>query len=151
VIPNNTEIVSNWVKIRVRIQVCMCMRYTRDFWLHTVVVRSCRQCTSAPFSTITYHILFTMEHLFSPCARLYDILESRGRLERFRRRHPEPLQELNLNVSTEELLSAERAFTYADLHAMLENEATIAWLTPNTAVDCQHGRSMRYWNQLNGL
>jgi hypothetical protein len=30
------------------------------------------------------------------------------------------LQELDLDVSTEELLSAERAFTYADLYAMLE-------------------------------
>jgi hypothetical protein len=44
------------------------------------------------------------------------------------------LQELNLDVSTEELLSAERAFTYADLYAMLESEDTVAWFTPHAAV-----------------
>jgi hypothetical protein len=51
-----------------------------------------------------------MERLFSPCTRLRDTLE----LEEF-------FEELNLDVSTEELLSAERAFTYADLYAMLGN------------------------------
>jgi hypothetical protein len=56
-----------------------------------------------------------MVRLFSPCNRLHD--------ERF--------QELNLNVSTEVLLSAERAFTYADLYAVLGNEETVAWLTPH--------------------
>jgi hypothetical protein len=45
---------------------------------------------------------------------------------------PEGLQELNLNLSTEELLSAERAFTYADLFAMLGNKSTVAWITPHT-------------------
>jgi hypothetical protein len=35
--------------------------------------------------------------------------------------YPERLQELNLDVSTEELLGAEGAFTYADLCAMLGN------------------------------
>jgi hypothetical protein len=74
-----------------------------------------------------------MEHLFSPCTQLHDILEREGRLGAFNRYH-ELLQELNLNVSTEELLSAERAFTDADLHAMLGNEDTVAWLTPNAAV-----------------
>jgi hypothetical protein len=39
------------------------------------------------------------------------------------------LSELNLNVSTEELL-AERAFTYADLYAVLEVNMRFLWLTP---------------------
>jgi hypothetical protein len=61
------------------------------------------------------------------------MLESQGRLEGFRG-DPELLQEVNLDVSTEELLSAERAFTYADLYAMLGKRDTIAWLTPHAAV-----------------
>jgi hypothetical protein len=45
------------------------------------------------------------------------------------------LQELNLDESTEELLTAERAFTYVDLYDMLGNEEdTVAWLTPHTSV-----------------
>jgi hypothetical protein len=62
-----------------------------------------------------------MESLFSPCTRLYAMLESQGRLESVRGR-PEDLQEINLDVSIEALLSAETGFTYADLYAMLENE-----------------------------
>ena len=56
-----------------------------------------------------------MERLFSPCTRLHDILESRGGLEEFEDFNPEGLRELNLDVSTEELLSAERAVSYADV------------------------------------
>jgi hypothetical protein len=82
-----------------------------------------------------------MERLFSPCTRLHDLLESRGRLERVRRRHPEPLQELNLDVSTEELLSAERGVTFADLYAMLGNEDTIVWLTQDTSIVRAGGRA----------
>jgi hypothetical protein len=48
--------------------------------------------------------------------------------------NPEGLRELNLNVSTEELLSVKRAFTYADLYAMLGNDETVVWLTPHAAV-----------------
>jgi hypothetical protein len=44
------------------------------------------------------------------------------------------LQELKLDISTEELLSAERAFTYVDLYAMLGNQNTILWLTTRAAV-----------------
>jgi hypothetical protein len=55
-------------------------------------------------------------------------------METFRRLYPERLQELNLDVSTVELLSAERTFAYADLYAMLANRNTILWLTPHTAV-----------------
>ena len=44
------------------------------------------------------------------------------------------MRELNLNVSTEELLTAERGFTYADLYAMLGYEETVLWFTPDAAV-----------------
>jgi hypothetical protein len=76
-----------------------------------------------------------MERLFSPCTRFRDILASQGGFGDFRLGYtPELLQELNLDVSTEELLSAERAFTYADLYTMLGNRKTILWLTPHAAV-----------------
>jgi hypothetical protein len=69
----------------------------------------------------------TMERLFSPCTRYRDL---------FGDYNTELLQELNLDVSTEEVLSAERAFTYGDLYAMVENEDkdTVVWLTPHAAV-----------------
>jgi hypothetical protein len=57
------------------------------------------------------------------------------------------LQKLNLDVSTEELLGAERAFTYADLYAMVENGETIAWLTPRAFITCENAR-VRSWGQL---
>jgi hypothetical protein len=75
----------------------------------------------------------TMKHLFSPCTRYREILESQDRLEQFIR-DLELLRELNLDVSTEEFLSAERCFTYADLNAMIGNGETVAWLTPHAAV-----------------
>jgi hypothetical protein len=84
----------------------------------------------------------TMERLFLPCSRLHGILESQGWV----RRHPELFQERNLNVSTEELLSAERGFTYADSYAMLGNGETVVWLTPHAAVARNGGRAMRHWN-----
>jgi hypothetical protein len=70
-----------------------------------------------------------MERLFSPCNRLHDIIESQGR-----RYPPEILQDLNLNVSTEVLLSAESGVTFADLRTLLGNGDTVAWLTPLAAV-----------------
>ena len=69
-----------------------------------------------------------MDRLFSPCTRFHAMLESRGCFQ------PEDLQELNLDVSIEELLSAERAFTYTDLYAMLGNQSAVMWLTPYAAV-----------------
>jgi hypothetical protein len=55
--------------------------------------------------------------------------------------------ELNLDVSTEILLSAERTFTYADLYAMLCNRKLIAWLTPHAAVVSGYGRAhLRYYH-----
>jgi hypothetical protein len=58
----------------------------------------------------------------------------------------EPVKELNLDVSTEELLSgAERAFAYADLYAMLGNGDTVVWLTPHLAITRrEHGRAETY-------
>jgi hypothetical protein len=82
---------------------------------------------------------------------MYDIFESQGRLGRVRGHHPELLQELNLDVSTEELLSAETAFTYADLYATLRNRDTVAWLTPHTAVVREGDRGVvKAWGQLHG-
>ncbi len=85
-----------------------------------------------------------MEHLFSPCTRLSDLLESRGR-----EGHREWLQELNLDVSTESFLSAERAFTYADLHALLGKEdKVVAWLTPHAAVARPYGIVVQSWERV---
>jgi hypothetical protein len=97
-----------------------------------------------------------MEHLFSPCTRLYGTLESQGRREEGRfwcgecRGH-HYLQELNLDVFTEELLSAETAFTYVDLYAMLGNQNTVLWLTPREAVFRGRGErasDRRFWIRL---
>jgi hypothetical protein len=90
-----------------------------------------------------------MEHLFSPCTRLFDLVESQGNLrEQNWAGLDEPLQELNLDVSAQDFLSAERGFTYADLYAMLGNGKTIAWLTPHAAVTCQCGKAEHYCNEL---
>jgi hypothetical protein len=70
-----------------------------------------------------------MERLFLPGTRYRDLRESQ-----VRQHFPELLQDLNLKVSTEELLSAERAYTYADLYAMLGNGDTILWLASHAAV-----------------
>jgi hypothetical protein len=75
-----------------------------------------------------------MERLFSPCTRLFDLLESQGHVP------PEELLELNLEVSSDEFLSAERALSYADLYAMLGNGETIAWLTPDAVVMRAYGK-----------
>jgi hypothetical protein len=90
-----------------------------------------------------------MERLFSPCTRLHDILESQGRLEPFREDYPEDFQELKLDVSTKELLSAERAFIYANLDALFGNQNTVAWLTPHAAVVRNHGIAVIAWLRLN--
>jgi hypothetical protein len=84
-------------------------------------------------------IALTMERLFSPCTRYRDQLETQAA------GYDEPLQELNLDVSTDELLGAERAFTYADLYAMLEIGNVVLWLTPHAAVAHIHGQVMDSW------
>jgi hypothetical protein len=93
-----------------------------------------------------------MERLFSPSIRYRDALaiENEGRLP------PKRLRELNLDVSTDEFLSADRGFTYSDLCAMLDNkdEKTLAWLTPHTAVARdtavarEGGRVVKSWEWL---
>jgi hypothetical protein len=94
-----------------------------------------------------------MERLFSPCTRCRDILDSQGRLEHFGD-NPELPRELNLDVSIEELLSGEKAFTYANLYAMIGSEDTIAWLTPHAAIartdGRNHGGTVQAWNYLDG-
>jgi hypothetical protein len=89
-----------------------------------------------------------MERLFSPCTRLRDLVGSQDRLERFRDHYPELWQELNLDVSTEVLLSAERAFTYADLYALLGNEDAVAWLTPHAAITRPYGIVAQSWESV---
>jgi hypothetical protein len=89
-----------------------------------------------------------MDRLLSPCTRLRDQLERQGPIEEVGVPNPELLRELNLDVSTAELLSAERAFTYADLYAMSGNGDTIAWLTPHAAVVRTNGRAVLHWSQL---
>jgi hypothetical protein len=69
-----------------------------------------------------------MEYLFSPWTRFRDRFETDFLIS------PEELQELKLDVPTEEFLSADKAFTYADLYAMLANENAVLWLTPHAAV-----------------
>jgi hypothetical protein len=56
-----------------------------------------------------------MERLFSPCTRYRYVYG-----DDLRRHDPRPalLQELRLDVPTDELLGAERGFTYADLYYM---------------------------------
>jgi hypothetical protein len=90
-----------------------------------------------------------MERLFSPCTRLRDLLENQDHhlgedgLDGFYLD-----QELELDVSTEELLSTERAFTYADLYAMLGAPDTVAWLTPHGAVALERENVVHSWGQV---
>jgi hypothetical protein len=77
---------------------------------------------------------------------MHDISESQGHPEEFRG-NPELLQELNLDVSTEELLGAEGAFTYANLYDMLGNGEMVAWLTPHVAV-ARRGAIAQSWTSL---
>jgi hypothetical protein len=101
-------------------------------------------------TTGSYAHTITMERLFSPCTRLRDIRESQDPPIPQLEGRTELLQELNLDVSTEEFLSAERAFTYADLYAMFGSGEAIAWLTPHTAVTLVDGRARQSWEQLHG-
>jgi hypothetical protein len=93
-----------------------------------------------------------MERLFSPCTRLYDLLVENDEDDLDHDELPDymvdPVEELNLDVSTEEFLSAERGFTYADLYAMLGNEDTVAWLTPHASVMRESGKAEYSWTRL---
>jgi hypothetical protein len=75
-----------------------------------------------------------MELLFSPCTRFVSLFENQDNPMEYIRDTFEHLQELNLDVSTEDFLSTERAFTYADLYAMLKSEETVLWFTLDTAI-----------------
>jgi hypothetical protein len=91
----------------------------------------------------------TMKRLFSPCNRLHDLIESQGVLEEPEAPIPERLQEVNLDVSTEEFLSAERAFTFADLYGMLgSGHNMVAWLTPRTAFVGGGVSALETWESL---
>jgi hypothetical protein len=88
-----------------------------------------------------------MERLFSPWTRWHgDIQESQDHIGDISG-HSKLFQELHLDVSTEELLSAERAFTYANLHAVLGSSKTFAWLTPHSAVARGGGRGKMFSNR----
>jgi hypothetical protein len=89
-----------------------------------------------------------MERLFSPCTRLHDLIVNRDDIDQDVRDVFPEREELNLNVPTQELLSVERAFTYADLSAMLGNADKVAWLTPHAAVARSGGRLMYAWDEL---
>jgi hypothetical protein len=88
--------------------------------------------SQSSFSSVIARVTFrtpnsTMELLFSPCTRLHDLIENQYGDDDTRHE----LEEVNLDVSTEEFLSAERAFTFADLYAMLESgDNMVAWFTP---------------------
>jgi hypothetical protein len=59
-------------------------------------------------------------------------------------------QELNLDVPAEELLSAEKAFTYTDLYALFGSETTVLWLTQYAAVVRDDDRLDSWVHQLDG-
>jgi hypothetical protein len=90
-----------------------------------------------------------MECLFSPCTRWHDLIENQDDFDETVRDDLLFMEELNLNVSSEDFLSTERAFTYADLYAMLINEDTVAWLTPHAFIAREGGSVVDNWELLN--
>jgi hypothetical protein len=93
-----------------------------------------------------HHSPFTMERLFSPCNRFYERIEELEYFTDYDGYILETTRELSTDVSTEELLSAERAFTYADLYALLGKELdggiTFAWVTQPAVVMLANGREL---------
>jgi hypothetical protein len=113
--------------------------------------KSCfRTAANALFGCIASHS--TMERLFSPCTRLNDLVrENQDETREILMDGLVHVPERNLDVSTEAFLSAERAFTYADLYAMLgrgRNRDTLAWLTPHAAVALERGVARDLWDYL---
>jgi hypothetical protein len=102
-----------------------------------------------PESTISKH-----HHRHNSRQLRYGTLFNKNHLEptteEFRSHHLELLQELNMDVSTEAFLSAERAFIYSDLYVMLGNEHAVVWLTPNAAVMPADGKWMYSLRHLDG-
>jgi hypothetical protein len=82
-----------------------------------------------------------------------DTLRSHGRCNRKVLRRLDLrklLWELNLDVSTEEFLSVDNAFTYANMYTMLENVDTVLWLTPHAFVVHAAWRGVFSWEDLDG-
>jgi hypothetical protein len=77
-----------------------------------------------------------MEHLFSPCTRLHDLIENQGNMDEEMRDDLQYIEERQLNVSTQKFRSADNRFTYADLHTMFGDsaETIMLWFTPSAAV-----------------
>jgi hypothetical protein len=89
-----------------------------------------------------------MERLFSPCTRLRDLVrEHQDESCEIMMSDLVHAPELNLDVSTGAFLSAERAFAYVDLYAMLGrmHRDTVAWLTPHAAVALERGMARNLW------
>jgi hypothetical protein len=94
--------------------------------------------------SINEHItVSTMELLFSPCTRYFDqvVEDEECFIEHNIWENYDCLRELKLDVSTEEFLSPERAFTFADLYAMLGHGNTVLWLTPHASIVRYNWRS----------
>ncbi len=70
--------------------------------------------------------------MFSPCNRLRDIIDQSGDISEEMKEDLHFIEEFHLHVSTEEFRSAvlETAFTYADLHTMLDGDCLV-WFTPS--------------------
>jgi hypothetical protein len=129
--------VFNWVKLRV-----CCRIY---------VYRVYRERAPPPITFQHNNIShFAVSNSFTMVrTRLHNLIENQDDFDGDLRNDLHFTKEINLNVSTEEFLSAERAFTYADLHAMLGNDETVAWLTPHTAVARSGGRLVSAWDKIN--
>jgi hypothetical protein len=84
-----------------------------------------------------------MENLFWPCNRLLALLGIPLEILELEdiRDHFELVRELNLDVSAQDFLSAERGFTYVDLHTILEDGDTMVWFTPSAALFRENGRA----------
>jgi hypothetical protein len=65
-----------------------------------------------------------MEHLFSPCTRLRDLIEDRDHLGEGNWDDFERLQDLNIDVSTDEFLSTERG-----VYILHTRTCTLCWKT----------------------
>jgi hypothetical protein len=70
--------------------------------------------------------------MFSPCTRLRDMIDQCGDISEEMKDDLHYIEEFHLHVSTQEFRCAvlEKAFTYADLHAMLDGDCLV-WFTPS--------------------
>jgi hypothetical protein len=109
-----------------------------------------RKTAAAGSSGKAHSFVLTMIRLFTPCTWLFDLLENQNSLGDDEWEVILGVNELHLDTSTEELLSADGAFTFADLYAMIGNGDTVAWLTLDTAVTRGDGRGWQSWLNLDG-